>query len=393
MRHYKKSLMGWIGWIALVGVGCGGHSRGGSTAEDPAGATALGGDSGGAETTGDTTNSGGSDGTSGDNGNNNDDGKNGSDPQAPSISSLKDSGGNVLSGAASVNLDGLFTLVFSEAMDPTSVSTESITASCNGVSLNLTIAKTSNSEFAIAASVWPNNNCVVTVAGGEDGVKSADGLPMAESAVWTLSPACGFDEQFASADVLSNGCWDVYNDHNYAAVLDSQTSNEDLLTMHITPDNSESDPPRIDKKISGDFAATVYFAQVSADQALEKVFANVSAHQDVVADKMELRFGKGILANKFMTKLILTGGAGAESSSLGSSAGSAVYFCFIRSGNSVTAQYSFNGTSFTAVAGSATMSDSFATLELGGYNNGGDGMSAKADWVSIQEGAATCPTL
>ena len=327
----------------------------------------------------------------------------GIDDVLPTVESLTDSSDNVLaSTGSSVALDGSLGLTFSESIDATTLSSDTVSVTCNGVAVEVAIAEAvdtdtvADNEFALTSDAWPNNNCTVTLLGGSEGVTDSSGLALAENVSWNLAPSCGFDENFIDAAVLTNGCWTAANGNNYATTLDSNTTNASMLTMVLDASDSDDNPPYISKTLAGDFAATVFVSNLSADQAKEKVFANVSANQETVTDKMELRFGKGSLANKFTTSLALATGAGAESGSLGTSAGNAVYFCFIRSGNAVTSKFSYNGTVFTDVAGSATMSDNLATLRVGALNDatsGGNGLSTQIDWVAIEEGGTSCPAL
>ena len=202
------------------------------------------------------------------------------DTTAPTIVSLKDSNDTAIETTGStVAVSSAFVLTFSEAMDDTSITVDSIPLLCDDVAVaGAFTASTDKTEFTFTpTNPLPQSvSCTLTVVGGAAGVTDAAGNPLAADAVYTVTSGCSSSDDFSNPDSLSscftfnNTTNQTNNTGNTAQIGTITNTNEQLKIVSTTasattPLNGINTLPSANKEITGDFSLEITVASFTTD--------------------------------------------------------------------------------------------------------------------------------
>jgi hypothetical protein len=304
---------------------------------------------------------------------------NGGYHQGWSVLSITPSGGNATPSVSPLSLSenttnvstatSSYAITFSEAMNASTITTSTVTLSCNtSGSVTGTIAAAQSPAntytFSTSSTLSPLDLCQLVVSGGSNGVKDSDGDTYSSSYSAGFQTGCATNDDFEpyTQSLPYSTCWAEAN-------ISSNSSATGFMPISQNASASGADAPRHSKTFgSADITTTVEIASASAlsdsgDSCAMRIM-DPSSNTTGAIITVKANGSGNIVVEK-----VTAAGGGSESTTFvtgGSSfpgrSGSSIYIRLTQSGSSTTASYRVGSSGDFTTLGSA-MSVSFGSTK------------------------------
>ena len=323
----------------------------------------------------------------------------GADTVAPTVTVKNSAGTTLATSGNSLTITKSsaedISITFSEAMDTSTITSSNVTLTCNGITQGTLAAATDTDSvsgnewtYTLSDTNFPQNTCTLAFT---TGVKDANANAIAATS-YALLASCGPNDEFTDSATLSS-CW-TENDDNSSGTFDiNSTTSGQLTGVHNETDSDEATLtfPSIWKRVTGDFAVTLHVSSVDSGTDRETMAFSAVEASGSATNYLDLWFGRDNTPGR--NELFAQVNGGADQADNLSSDATALYLCLIRSGNTVTAKFSSDGTSFSNITGaSVTLTTTNTDIHVGLLSDGAaTGFTAIAQLIHFNEGSTTCP--